>query len=45
MGAEQGYRPHDYSIIHEVNPVFDRVNKLFRFANGYEENVLLNKHL
>ena len=37
--------PNHHSIIHEVNPIFDRVNKLFRFANGYEENVLLNKHL
>lgn len=34
-----------HSIIHEINPILDRVNKLFRFANGYEESVLLNKHL
>ena len=37
--------PNHHSIIHEVNPIFERVNKLFRFAHGYEENVLLNKHL
>ena len=37
--------PNHHSIIHDVNPVFDRVRLLYVYANGMEEKLMLNKHL
>ena len=37
--------PNHHTIIHEVEPVFDRRKKLYRFNNGAEQPLLLNKHL
>ena len=37
--------PNHHSIIHDVNPIFDRKKMAYRFDNGIEEKLLLNKHL
>ena len=37
--------PNHHSIIHDANPFFDRKKWLFRFDNGIEERLVLNKHL
>ena len=37
--------PNHHSIIHDVNPVFDRKRKLYVYKNGMTEGLLLNKHL
>lgn len=37
--------PNHHSIIHDVDPVFDRKKLLYTYANGYEERLVLNKHL
>lgn len=37
--------PNHHSIIHEVNPVFDRKRKLYVYKNGVTEGLVLNKHL
>ena len=37
--------PNHQSIIHDVNPVFDRTRKLYVYKNGMTEGLLLNKHL
>ena len=37
--------PNHHSIIHDTNPVFDRKRLLYRFENGKEEKLVLNKHL
>lgn len=37
--------PNHHTIIHEVNPVFDRRKKLYLFKNGVEQMLMLNKHL
>lgn len=37
--------PNHHSIIHDVNPVFDRTRKLYVYKNGMTEGLLLNKHL
>ncbi|MDO4479343.1 MAG: HNH endonuclease signature motif containing protein [Lachnospiraceae bacterium] len=37
--------PNHHSIIHDVDPVFDRKHLLYRYDNGFEEKLLLNKHL
>lgn len=37
--------PNHHSIIHDVDPVFDRKRLLYAYANGYEEILRLNKHL
>lgn len=37
--------PNHHSIIHEVNPTFDRRNLMFKYNNGYEEKIVLDKHL
>lgn len=34
-----------HSIIHDANPVFDRRRMVYRFDNGAEERIILNKHL
>ena len=37
--------PNHHSIIHDANPVFDRRRMVYRFDNGVEERINLNKHL
>ena len=37
--------PNHHSIIHDANPVFDRRRMVYRFDNGVEERIILNKHL
>lgn len=37
--------PNHHSIIHNANPVFDRKMMVYRFDNGIEEKLVLNKHL
>ena len=37
--------PNHHSIIHDVDPEFDRRRLLFRYSNGFEEKVVLNQHL
>lgn len=37
--------PNHHGIIHSVNPVFNRGNKVFVYANGYTEKLALNLHL
>jgi hypothetical protein len=37
--------PNHHSIIHDVNPVFDRKRKLYLYQNGMTQGLLLNSHL
>ena len=37
--------PNHHSVIHAANPVFDRRRMVYRFDNGAEERIRLNKHL
>jgi len=37
--------PNHHSIIHDVDPVFDRQRLLYVYSNGYEEKLVLNQHL
>lgn len=37
--------PNHHSIIHDANPVFDRSRRLYLYANGTEQRLVLNKHL
>lgn len=37
--------PNHHSVIHDANPVFDRRRMVYRFDNGVEERIRLNKHL
>ena len=37
--------PNHHSVIHDANPVFDRRRMVYRFDNGAEERIRLNKHL
>ena len=37
--------PNHHSVIHAANPVFDRRRMVYRFDNGAEERIILNKHL
>ena len=37
--------PNHHSVIHAANPVFDRRRMVYRFDNGVEERISLNKHL
>lgn len=37
--------PNHHSIIHDVEPVFDRKRLLYTYANGLEEKLVLNQHL
>ena len=36
--------PNHHSVIHDANPVFDRRRMVYRFDNGVEERISLNKH-
>jgi predicted restriction endonuclease len=37
--------PNHHSIIHEVNPVFDRKKLIYLYSNGIQEGLTINKHL
>ena len=37
--------PNHHSVIHDANPVFNRKRMIYRFANGIEEKIKVNKHL
>ena len=37
--------PNHHSVIHDANPVLDRRRMVYRFDNGAEERIRLNKHL
>lgn len=37
--------PDHHSVIHDVNPMFDRKRLMYHYYNGLEERLLLNKHL
>lgn len=37
--------PNHHSIIHDVDPVFDRERLLYSYSNGFEEKLVLNQHL
>jgi len=37
--------PNHHSIIHDVNPVFDRKRLIYLFSNGVQEGLVLNRHL
>lgn len=37
--------PDHHSIIHSVNPVFNRERLLYTYPNSYEEKLVLNRHL
>lgn len=37
--------PNHHSIIHDVDPVFDRRRLIYIYKNGIEEKLVLNKHL
>ena len=37
--------PNHHSIIHDVNPVFNRRRLLYVYKNGLEEKLVLNRHL
>ena len=37
--------PNHHSIIHDVNPVFDRNKKMYLYPNGRKEGLILNLHL
>ena len=37
--------PNHHSVIHDANPVLDRRRMVYRFDNGVEETIRINKHL
>lgn len=37
--------PNHHSIIHDVNPIFDRKKLIYIYSNGYKEGLKINKHL
>ena len=37
--------PNHHSIIHDADLIFDRTRMVYRFDNGVEEKLILNKHL
>lgn len=37
--------PNHHRIIHAAEPVFDRDKKIFRYADGFSERLILNRHL
>lgn len=37
--------PNHHSIIHDVNPIFDRRKLIYVYSNGYKEGLVINKHL
>ncbi|MBI5676334.1 MAG: HNH endonuclease [Nitrospirae bacterium] len=37
--------PCHHRIMHKANPIFDKRKFIFTYPNGFEENLILNKHL
>ncbi len=37
--------PNHHRIIHKLNPEFDRERMVFKYKNGYEDKIILDKHL
>lgn len=37
--------PNHHSIIHDINPTFDRRRLLYIYKNGLEQKLVLNQHL
>lgn len=37
--------PNHYSVIHDANPIFIRKKMVYRYDNGMEEKIMVNKHL
>lgn len=37
--------PNHHSIIHEINPVFDKKGLVYLYPNGFREGLILNQHL
>ena len=37
--------PNHHSIIHELNPIFDRKRLIYRYPNGVQEGLAINQHL
>lgn len=37
--------PNHHSIIHDVNPTFDKKHLMYTYDNGFQEQLILNKHL
>lgn len=37
--------PNHHRIIHKANPVFDRGKLIYKYHNGFEEGLFINKHL
>jgi predicted HNH restriction endonuclease len=37
--------PNHHSIIHELNPIFDRIRLVYRYPNGIQEGLAINQHL
>lgn len=37
--------PNHHAIIHDLNPIFDFVQKQFHYPNGYVEGLAINLHL
>lgn len=37
--------PNHHSIIHEINPIFDRKRLVYRYPNGIQEGLAINQHL
>ena len=37
--------PNHHSIIHDTDPVFDRKRKMYRYRNGKEQHLVLNRHI
>jgi len=37
--------PNHHSIIHELNPIFDRKKLTYNYPNGIQEGLLINQHI
>lgn len=37
--------PNHHSLIHDINPVFDKKKCVYTYPNGYKEGLVLNDHL
>ena len=37
--------PNHHSVIHDANPIFIRKKMVYRYDNGMEEKIMVNKHL
>lgn len=37
--------PNHHRIIHSVNPIFDKKELVYKYPNGYEEGLKINRHI